>query len=84
MLKALLKKIRSLGGNSKLNSQPFFSKVERSTKFCFVASRRLSSGMELVQACILQQVWPRPNLDGNKQAKVMCLARKARDREVFI
>ena len=26
----------------------------------------------------------RPDLDGNKLAKDMCLARKARDREVFI
>ena len=26
----------------------------------------------------------RPDLDGNKLAKGMCLARKARDREVFI
>ena len=26
----------------------------------------------------------RPDLDGNKPAKGMCLVRKARDREVFI
>ena len=26
----------------------------------------------------------RPDLDGKKLAKVMCLARRARDREVFI
>ena len=38
--------------------------------------------MELVQACIIQQVWL--ELDGNKLAKGMCLARKTRDKEVFI
>ena len=43
--------------------------------------------MELVQACILQQVcFSRPDLDENKLliAKGMCLARKTRDKEVFI
>ena len=39
--------------------------------------------MELVQACILQQV-SRPDLDGNKLPKGMCLARKARDRGVYL
>ena len=46
MLKAfitLLKKFLSLGGNNKIDSRQFFAKVERSTKFCFVASQRLSS-----------------------------------------
>ena len=42
--------------------------------------------MELVQALILQvRLLSRPDLeDGNKLAKGMCLAREARDREVFI
>ena len=39
----------------------------------------------LVQACIFGKFgFSRPDLDGNKLAKGMCLARKARDREVFI
>ena len=45
MLKALIMPyiFLSLGGNDKIDSQPFFSEVERSIKFCFVTSRRLSS-----------------------------------------
>ena len=31
--------VKCLGGNGKMYSRPFFSKVERSTKFCFVARR---------------------------------------------
>ena len=40
--------------------------------------------MELVQAYILKLGFSRPDLDGNKLAKSMCLERKVRDREVFI
>ena len=41
--------------------------------------------MELVQACILGKFgFSRPDLVGNKLAKVMCLARKTRGKKVFI
>ena len=41
MLKVVV--VLSPEGNGKIDSWPFFAKVERSTKFCFVASLRLSS-----------------------------------------
>ena len=76
----------SLGGNSKIDSRPFFANVKRATKFCFVASQRLS-----YQFITLSSLHPTASLasldqilDGNKLAKGMYLARKARDREVFI
>ena len=59
--------------------------VKRSSKFCFVARRDKVLGMELVRACIYNKFgFSRPDLNGNKLAKGMCLARKARNREVFI
>ena len=69
-----------LRGTVKYNVGHFFAKVERSTKFCFVASRRLSSRHETCSSLGFST----PNLDGNKLAKGMCLATKAKDREVFI
>ena len=60
----------------------FFSKVKRSTKSCFVASRRLSSARNLFELASYSKFgFSRPDLDGNKPAKGMCLVRKARDRE---
>ena len=61
--------------------------VERSSKFCFVASQRRSSRHgtcsslhPMASLASLDQIY----IDGNKLAKGMSLARKVRDREVFI
>ena len=44
-------------GNGKIDSRQFFAKVEKSSKFCFVARGGQVLDMELVQAYILRQVW---------------------------
>ena len=63
---------------------PFFTKIKRSTKFCFVA-QRLSSAWNLFELASYRKFgFFRSDLDGKKLAKGMCSARKVRDREVFI
>ena len=68
-----------------IDSLPFFAKVERSIKFCFVASRRpsyrrgtCSSLHPMASLISLDQI------DENKLAKCMCLARKEIIRSVFL
>ena len=59
----------------------FFLKVERPTKFCFVTPRKQNL-LELVSYGKFG--FSRPDLDGNKSAKGKCLARKVRDRSVYL
>ena len=66
-----------------MDSRPFFAKVERSTKFCF-AEAKFSAWNLFELASYSKFGFSRLDLDGNKLAKGMYLARKARDREVFI
>ena len=70
-------------GNIKIDSRTFFAKVEMSSKFCFVASRRLSFQHGTCSS-YSKFGFSRPDLNGNKLAKGMCLTRKVRYREVFI
>ena len=72
-------------GSGKIDSRSFLAKVERSTKFrcCFVETRfSVWNLFKLVS--YVKFGFSRPDLDGNKLAKGMCLARKPRDREMFI
>ena len=55
-----------------------------STKLCFVASQRLSSRHGTCSSLHGKFGFSRPELDGNTLAKGMGLARKMRDKEVFI
>ena len=57
--------------------------VERSTKFCCFTEAKFSA-LNLFKLASNGKFGSRPDLDGNKLAKGMCLVRKARDREVII
>ena len=61
------------------------AKVKRSTKFDLLLHGGKFSAWNLFKRASYGKFgFSRPDLDGNKLAKGMCLARKARDREVFI
>ena len=62
----------------------FILKVKRPS-FVLMLRRSQVFAQELVGSCIIRQVWFfRPDFNGNKTAKCKCLARKARDKKVFI
>ena len=52
--------------------------------FCCFAEAKFSVWNLFKLASYDKYGFSRPDLDGSKLAKGMCLARKARDREVFI
>ena len=64
----------------------FFANVKMSIKICFFAPQKRSlSVLNLLELVSYGKFsFSRQDLDGNKPAKCMCLARKARDREVYI
>ena len=72
----------SLGDNSKIDSQPFF--LQSQLSFLLLAEAKFPTWSLFKLTPYGKFGFSRPDLDGNKLAKGVYLARKASDREVFI